>query len=646
MDIQALRGFAVLIVVLNHAKLDFLPSGYLGVDIFFVISGFLITRIVATRISAGDFRVSEFFFSRAKRLLPSAYVTFLGIALLAPFFLTSAEALAFKKQLFGAVTFTANLALANQVGYFEGAAELKPLLHIWSLSVEEQYYLFLPLVLLIVPARFWLRLALATLLLSAAVCFLVYRDDAPAAFYLVQSRLWELSVGSICALKPSWRPDSAVLMWLFWPAFACVCFLPFVPAASHQPGMETALICAATLLLILRNHPVFTRGWAMRSLAFVGDQSYAFYLVHWPVIAIFNNLWIGKIDNDQPRAVLLALIVLSFIVACLMTRYIESPVRRKSKREPNATVVACILAASFSVVLIGHNIEKYWTASNNSNYNFLHRVNFGFDSACEFPQLFQPIPQCRNDEEPELLVWGDSFAMHLVPGLVGTGGVTPKVIQATRSFCGPLLGIAALSVKFSIGQKWGESCINFNDSVIRFLRKTDSVKIVVLASPFSQYVDTSEQVFKRNTAGNGYLVVPAGLEETALALQRTAQTLRSIGKRVVVVAPPPASGFNIARCLELLENGIRPLGANATCQIDWADYRTAKKPVLELLAALPLGSDLSVVSFDSFLCNGVTCRTRDHGVHIYRDSGHFSYEGSVLVANGASLLARVREQAR
>jgi peptidoglycan/LPS O-acetylase OafA/YrhL len=148
-DIQALRGVAVLMVVLYHVKIGPLDAGYLGVDVFFVISGFLITTLVAKGIQRGEFRLSKFYFRRAKRLLPAAYATVLATALCAPWFLNQQELRDFALQVIGSVTFTANVVLWRQSGYFEGASELKPLLHTWSLSLEEQYYMLLPAALLL-----------------------------------------------------------------------------------------------------------------------------------------------------------------------------------------------------------------------------------------------------------------------------------------------------------------------------------------------------------------------------------------------------------------------------------------------------------------------------------------------------------------
>ncbi|MEA3064643.1 MAG: hypothetical protein QOJ27_1089, partial [Sphingomonadales bacterium] len=155
-DIQVLRGIAVLLVVAYHSHLDVIQAGYLGVDIFFVISGFLITSMIKSQLERGRFSFKEFYFRRAKRLLPAAYTTFSLTALASAWLLTAAEFRQFAAQVLGAVTFTANFVLMRQGSYFGGDAELKPLLHTWSLSIEEQYYLLMPALLFFMPRRYWL----------------------------------------------------------------------------------------------------------------------------------------------------------------------------------------------------------------------------------------------------------------------------------------------------------------------------------------------------------------------------------------------------------------------------------------------------------------------------------------------------------
>jgi len=149
-----LRGLAVLVVVLYHSDLGLLSQGYLGVDVFFVLSGFLITSIILKALDSNNFLFSEFYLRRAKRLLPALYSTLLFTTLLSLAFLTNQQWIEYLDQLNGALTFTANMVLPSQTGYFESASEGKPLLHIWSLSLEEQYYFLLPIALYILPKNY------------------------------------------------------------------------------------------------------------------------------------------------------------------------------------------------------------------------------------------------------------------------------------------------------------------------------------------------------------------------------------------------------------------------------------------------------------------------------------------------------------
>lgn len=190
-DIQALRGLAVSIVLLYHAKLGIFENGYLGVDIFFVISGFLITHLIKTEIDSGKFHLPRFYWNRAKRLLPAAYVTFFFIAILSPFILNNTALDGLRAQMIGAVTFTSNIILWRQSGYFTADAGLQPLLHTWSLAIEEQFYLILPAILLITPRRLWLKATIIALIAGITLCFITVQFKPSISFYLLPFRAWE-----------------------------------------------------------------------------------------------------------------------------------------------------------------------------------------------------------------------------------------------------------------------------------------------------------------------------------------------------------------------------------------------------------------------------------------------------------------------
>ncbi len=639
-DIQALRGFAVLAVVLYHADIGVFAAGYLGVDVFFVISGFLISRLIRDGIEQRSFRFSDFYLRRAKRLLPAAYVTLAVTVLLSPLFLATAEMRDFRDQVVGAVTFTANVVLWRQSGYFGGAAELKPLLHFWSLAIEEQYYFFLPAIMVFMPRRFWTRGAALVLGGSLTICLL--RAGHESTFYLLPTRAWELALGSFGTLMARGPALDRLLVIFFWPALATMVALSMVQFGQYHPGWDAVFICVATLVVIMRAHPVLSIGPAIRGFSWVGDMSYSLYLVHWPLFAFLHNVWVAAPSKVPPTAIRIGLIGLSFVLAYLLHRYIEEPARRMELARYRI-VVARLAAAGFGLVLAVTGISH--ATEGTRNFADVRQTNFGFGVACEFDEKFRPIRECRNSERPEMLVWGDSFAMHLVPGLAGYVSGPPPMIQATRSECGPLLGVAEIR-EGSYDRAWAESCIAFSQSVVDYLGAANSIRTVVLSSRFEQYVRTGGQLLERDAKDGTFHMTRTGQAEAIGSLARTVDAIRRLGKRVVVVAPPPSGGFDAGRCVERLIRRLPTLGGNEDCVISLEDYRAKNRNVLDLLVALPAKARVAVISFDPYLCDSVSCRTHVDGELIYRDEQHLSIEGSIFLANAASLVTKIGELAK
>lgn len=639
-DIQILRGFAVLLVVAYHADIPLVPAGYLGVDVFFVISGFLITRLIKDKIHADDFSISQFYFRRAKRLLPAAYVTFTAVTVLSPFFLASSEINDFRAQAAGAVSFTANFVLWRQSGYFGGEAELKPFLHIWSLAIEEQYYFILPALMLIIPHRLWKPSAVILLGASLALCLYMVSKNPSATFYLLPTRAWELAAGSVGALIAMKWQSGKLVKQLFWPSLVALITLPMVSIANFHPGPDAILICIATLIVILRNHESLPENYVTHAMSRVGDISYSLYLVHWPVFSFLNNSWVG--DAPPPFTLRLGCIALSVVLAFMLNHYIEEPMRRTSIRSPIRLVTG---AAFASVALVLTVFLIAGSVQSERDYAEARRANYGMNAACEFKGDFSPLPECRNSDNPTLLVWGDSFAMHLVPGLLANTSKIPSIIQATRSACGPLIGTALI---YNGQSALAEDCAEFNDSVLRYLKETSSITTVVLASPFSYYVDTASQfkLLDRDKVSGEYLTIDQSVKTTVERLRSTVDAVRALGKKVVVVAPPPSGGFNSARCLERLDNDLPSLGETVGCRISQLTYMRDSRLVLQLLRKLPDEADVGVVSFDGYLCSAGFCETRINGKIVYRDAGHLSYEGSTLLATETKLLERISTLAR
>lgn len=634
-DIQALRGLAVSLVLLNHAQRRLFQSGFLGVDIFFVISGFLITGLVAQRVDAGTFSFAEFYLRRAKRLLPAAYVVLLATALVAPLILLPAEYRDYLAQHLGALTFTGNFALWRQAGYFDGAAGLKPLLHLWSLSLEEQYYLLLPAGLVLLPRRLWRLGAAAVLAASLALYFSQSATAPTASFYLLPARAWELAVGSLAALGAfGGATAQAILAGLFWPALALLFVVPALPAATLPAGVALIAVCAATLVVILRRHDLLRAHPLARGFAFVGGFSYSLYLVHWPLFAFANNIWLREI----PRGPRLGLLAAAVALGYLLFRFVESPIHNRDLL-PSRRLLGAAAAASLAVALVPFAFAAARPA--RPNYAQIRRINYGFSAACEYEAAFAPKKECRNADDPRVLVWGDSFAMHLVPGLAAV--TDAGVIQATRSMCAPFLDLA-LIVPPAYPRGWAEQCLAFNRSVLAYLKGARSVEVVVLSSPFTPYLvpapDGGVRLLSQGSDGRLTEQAPSlarGIEAT----RTTVAALTALGKRVLLVAPPPASDFDIGLCLERRASGVPFLGVGRDCGIPRADYERLRAPLLEFLGRLPAAAGVEVARFDGLLCTATTCAAERDGTFIYRDQGHLSYDGSTLVAKGIGLGARL-----
>jgi peptidoglycan/LPS O-acetylase OafA/YrhL len=633
-DIQVLRALAVLLVLFYHAGADWLPRGYLGVDVFFVISGYLITRMIVVDVDAGRFSFVRFYARRAKRLLPAAYCTFAFTAALAVFFLTGAEYRDFLKQLVGAVTFTANMVLLSQTGYFEGAADLKPLLHVWSLSLEEQYYLVLPLLLVLLGTRWRVRGAAILFALSLAAYFVLVRLSPDAAFYLLPTRAWELLMGSLCAIAVK---GDAVGSRLAPPvALATLLVVPTLPRAMLAPGIDAVLVTMATAALIVTHWKWLESGPIAKRLGIVGDWSYSIYLVHWPLFAFAAN---GYLGHGIPAPVRYGLAALSIVLAWLQYRYVETPFRRWTpdvRRIASTAVAASILLLSpLGIYLTTLDSD----AALSRKYSELRRVNYGLSASCDYTDRFHEKAECMTSSEPRYAIWGDSFAMALVPGLAQSAIGRSGLVQITRSACAPVRGMTFIVPGHSsYNAAWSKSCIDYNETVHAYLSKKRSVDTVIIGSSFNLFSD-----YMRHYR-DGRLETP-DRDATVRDFVATIRELRAIGKRVVIVAPPPAEHFNIAICLERLGRGAWILGRD-DCDIPEQAYRAAYADRIALIERIRDAADVEVLWPHDELCGERVCRSRLNGKFVYRDAAHLSHEGSIEFAKVFDLARKIDRVAR
>ena len=348
-EIDGLRAIAVLPVVLFHARIPGFSGGYLGVDLFFVISGYLITGLLLSDLEeSGRISFGSFYERRARRILPGLFLV-LSVSMVAALLILPPQPFAgFAKSVVTAVFFVANVYFLQTTNYFADPSELVPLLHLWSLAVEEQFYLIFPIALAITHRYVKHRLTLIFLII-AIVSFLMARHenaiDPARSFYLLHYRSWELLAGSTIAALPRLRSN-----WLGLFGLVAIIVAILLLGAPSGFGAGSVLVVLGTSSVLWSE----TKGVASKSLSFppliyVGSISYSLYLWHQPMFAFARHAMI----NAPGIGVMILLIVLSIVLAALSTGLVENPLRRSAGR---TTIVALSLSASAALVIVSISI--------------------------------------------------------------------------------------------------------------------------------------------------------------------------------------------------------------------------------------------------------------------------------------------------
>lgn len=518
-DLDGLRAIAILLVVLGHLGLIF-RGGYLGVDVFFVLSGFLITSVIQKQLALGRFRLSDFWMRRVLRLFPALAAATLGTIALGWWLLPPEELQELGRSVMAQSLLSSNLFFWQLSGYFDGAASQKPLLHTWSLAVEEQFYLLFPL-LLALPAR---RPLIALLALLSGVATLGFSARYPeASFYLLPFRAWELLAGAALALSgrevdPRWRGLASSLGLLGIVAGA----LLFHEGKVLWPGKLTLVPVLATLLLIAScrqpDTPV-ARWLAHPIMTGIGRLSYSWYLWHWPLIALWN-FW--KLERT-PLGMRCLLFVLGLTLGWLSYRFLETPWRTPRPHWRPGRVLAGAALAHLALWGLGWGLTQHrgWPQRFPATTQALldrgqppwasYQVSLAQAEQGDFPVLGREGPV-------RLLVWGDSHAMALLPTLERLANEAGcRLMLATHSGAVPLLDYEAPDVC-----PLGQDMPAWNRGVVRALQNPAEPKRVLLAARWS------------------YRPQP-GLPQ---ALAHTVSSLQQSGHQVALLAEVPVYPFD------------------------------------------------------------------------------------------------------
>lgn len=647
-DVDGLRAVAVLPVLFFHAGVERFSGGFVGVDVFFVVSGYLITSIILAEIRAGTFTYLGFYERRVRRIFPALFLVMAVSVPLGLFVLVPEHLQDFGQSVIAAALFVSNFFFYLEDGYFEGPADLHPLLHTWSLAVEEQFYLLVPLLLTLLVR--W-RVSVAAALLGLAglsFAFSVWQlaHNPSAAFYLLPARFWELMLGAVlaAAVLPALRSGAlaaagvlAGLLAIAAAVFLFDEFTAFPGAAALLPCVGTALVihCGRTsnpLSVLLGSAPL--RG--------IGLLSYSLYLWHFPLMVFARHLLIRPFNSLE----IVLLLALTFGLSLLSWRYVEQPFRARSAtgavriaRRPLFRFAAVVMLAAVAFGLFTDLSDGAPDRFASDARAYL-AANDDRDTSClragKHCELGDP------SRAPSYIVWGDSHAGALLPpfrALSDAYRVTG--LARLRGGCLPSIGFRSTT------QVIAASCAAANEAGLAAALEP-GIEAVFLAGRWTMMVEQSMFGFESGQP-HGMLDATGELEGAhsravlEKVLGQTLAQLRAGGRKVYILGPVPETGFHVPHTLAqrarfgdwLTPDVLGPTRA----QFDERNRRT-----LALLRSLAEQHDAELLLPHETICAGDRCAILSADRPMYYDTDHLTITGALTLRS--MLEPAIREIAR
>jgi peptidoglycan/LPS O-acetylase OafA/YrhL len=640
-DIDGLRAIAVIPVVIYHAGLAIFPGGFVGVDVFFVISGYLITSILAMELAAGQYSITNFYARRLRRLLPALAVLLILCSIVSTLLFMPHDLKEFGQSAVATALSASNIYFWLKTGYFDPDAVTKPLLHTWSLAVEDQYYLIFPILMLgaaRVFKRHW-RYVIGLLFAVSLLFSAVEVSHAPtAAFYLLPARMWELLLGSLLAIRPlpagpRWLREALAGLGLALIGFAVFCF----DTDTVFPGLNALVPCVGALLVIHASPRTFiAKLLSLRPLVWIGLISYSLYLYHWPVIVYAKYFLL--LEPDQYRQIAFPLCIVSVGLAYLSYRYVETPFRRGAALETRRSLFLAAATAMGFFVCFGLAADRTLgfpqrlsadvraiaagaldTSLGRDRCDGLSAADILGGNACGLGRPAGP---------PSFAVFGDSFAEAVLPGIdalaVQRGEHGASLVH---SGCYPLVGVSGVNLTAAED----ESCRTFIDASVRYINQNSSIGKIILVGRWSSAAEGTRfgaQVFKDWYIVDQFSKDPGYDENRAVLARGIERTVAAFaGRAVYVVADIPEQPFNVPQAEAL----CRYLGKTCPGGVGRADFDRRQAAARRILAVGAEQSRYRLINIGERLCSSSECPAVSDGVALYSDDNHLSRAGALLI---------------
>ncbi|GLQ07184.1 acyltransferase family protein [Sneathiella chinensis] len=643
-DIDGLRAISALAIFAFHLGISGFSGGFVGVDIFFVISGYLIVPRIVDGLEAGNFSLADFFERRARRILPALFLIILFSLVVGFFILGPREFHELGLSVFATLAFGANFFFHDRSDYFADAAHQKPLLHAWSLGVEEQFYILIPLILMGVwwAFRSSRRLSLRRMVLLITVASFLYnvvfvRLDESHAFYMPMSRFWELGLGGLLAL---YTRDQVFGRGLSRAAAALgllliVVSIFLIDDRVRYPGEAALLPVLGSALLIFAGQGIsnpLSRFLGAAPFRYVGRISYSLYLIHWPII-VFARIYLSRPLEPLEQAVLF---VFGVVWAILSWEFFEKAILARGKLafRPVFTGLAAVGVAMLvlsgvvvqtdglpgrmsdrSVALI-QSLEQEKQATRKAVCD--ETVTFGDDRFRKFRGC-----QVGPEEGSRVLFWGDSHSGMVFKAYRALQEEAPwQVLSVGMPDCPPIVDIVTTR------RKNRELCPGYVDLIVDHIEK-NGVEVVVLGS---RWANLASDFRAPGDGGRSHTIFDTRNENSVMdlgsALIRTIDRIEAAGARVIVIGPVPEIQFHVPDTLIRTWSGIGDLPL-----VRREDFDDRQSRVLAALKRIEILGKATVIYPHQMLCDDVSCDVTRNDKALYTDDDHLSVEGARAIVD-------------
>ncbi|WP_299106684.1 acyltransferase family protein [uncultured Winogradskyella sp.] len=636
-EIDGLRALAVLVVVFYHVGLGF-PGGFIGVDIFFVISGYLITSLIVKELQENRFSFLNFYGRRIRRIFPASAAMVLITMVMGWFLLLPSDFIALGKSVISQTFFSSNIYFWRNTNYFAESAELQPLLHTWSLSVEEQFYMVVPLLLwaLIKWAKISSRIKLMTVLataffMSLALSVFLLPKMQAFTFYMLPTRAWELLIGSLVALLPiisllKRQVVRELIVSIGLLGILLPCFL--YTKETLFPGLLAIPPCLGTALFILgaspnynNRLPLAAKIFTWRPIIFIGLISYSLYLWHWPLIA-FSNYWALEEFSTMYKW---SIVILSFILGVASWRFVETPFRKKTLAKNSKSLYAYSIIVSMIFLICGFALylnkgfvnrysEKVIAYDNAKSEGLVeNRISLPL-SLEEAKSGNFPVFGNSDSEVIDVLVWGDSHARSILPGVIKAAGKNNKVAAAWYTSTAPIIN----NIPSKIYQKFSllEQSPSWSKAILEQV-KNKKIPNVVLAARWSSCYNSLMMEFNGDTIG---------VRNFNMNLLNTIKSLNDAGAQVWIFKEVPSHHISVPKALikkELFGDNISQYICNKEGLNEQNRFFDLVQNKLELAGAKVLNA--SDLLFDN---EEMHYRINFEETALYYDNQHLTQEGA------------------